>query len=158
MQFLSHVPLWVWGLFILLLVLSFLLSLPRDVTKMRAMIAGGGLTVYSAISATMFFNGNLTGAMCWVFGVGLSLVIGANINLSKDITLNKTGFHMAGGYFVPVLIMSIFAMRFIASAIAGYSPMTASSTIYIGIFSLIYGVLSGLFLSRFLTMIRLANV
>lgn len=153
MQTLQHIPLWVFGLFIGLVVLGLLQTRTRQVRKRQLLSAKIALTLVTLVSvlqlwwptpwlAIALISWAITAMLAAWFFSQSAAPAGASYNRSTQrFTLPGSGWPLA-------LFMAIFACKFVVGMLSAVAPEHIRSlTAAIGI-SALYGLLSGIVIAR----------
>jgi hypothetical protein len=155
----QHTPVWVWGLLAVLVALGLSQARDREMSLGRVtilplvMIA---LSLSGVFSAFGHFPVALGG---WAAGVGAALAFGRQFIAVRGAAWSQpTGTLQVPGSWLPlVLIVALFAIKYFAGASLAMHPELAHDTTFAGLIALAYGVFSGLFLARGLSLRNLAK-
>jgi hypothetical protein len=160
MQTLQHIPLWVFGLFIGLVVLGWLQTRTRQVRKQQLLGVKVALTVVTLISVVQLWwptpwlaialsSWAITGLLVtWAFSRSAAPA-GASYNPD---TLR---FTLPGSWLPLALFMAIFACKFVVGMLNAIAPESMhSSQAAMGI-SALYGFLSGIVIARVWCLLKL---
>jgi hypothetical protein len=153
MHALQHIPLWVFGLFIGLVVLGWLQTRTRQVRKLQLLGAKVALTAVTLFSVVQLWwptpwlgialiSWALTGLfVSWVSSQSAAPA-GASFNPATQ------RFTLPGSWWPLALFMAIFACKFVVGMLNAIAPETLRSVqAAIGI-SALYGLLSGIVIAR----------
>ena len=158
LQIIQHTPLWVFGLFALLLWVGAkqLSTRTASLTRILAMGTGmTGLSVYGALSA--FSHQTLAlavwvlvavAAYAWMFGRPLAR--GTRFDTWQGV------FTIPGSWQPLALIMGVFATKYVVGVMLAMQPTLASQAAFALPVAALYGVFSGVFASKTVRMWRLA--
>lgn len=157
-QIISHTPLWVWAIFVALLWLGGSQLLPRRVTLRRITlipVAMSGLSLYGVTSA---FGSNPLALACWMLALLATLIAATGRTLPAGARYHPADRHFSlPGSPVPLLLMmSIFIVKYAVGAVSASAPQLLHVNGVTEAVSLLYGLFSGLFLSRSFNLWRLA--
>ena len=156
---LQHTPAWVWGLLAGLVAIGLSQTRERDVSVFR-------LTVLPLLLVALSLSGVLRafGHMPIAFagwGAGLAFALGVvrqHMAVRGAAWLRDTQRIRVPGSWLPLaLIVSLFAVKYLAGASLAMVPALASEPAFAGGCSLLYGLFSGLFLARALSLRMLAR-
>jgi hypothetical protein len=147
---LQHVPVWVFGLLVVLIVAGSLQIAPRQVTLRRGTVMPLVLTIVSLVGVVTTFGRQPLALLAWAAAVTVALAL-----MQRRITRSKlqfdpatSRFHVPGSWVPLGLMLSLFAVKFIVGAtLAQHAELAQSLTLAVGA-SALYGLVSGLFLSR----------
>lgn len=150
----QHTPVWVWGLFAALIALGLSQARDREMSLMRVtilplvMIA---LSLSGVFSAFGHFPIALGG---WATGVGAALTLGRQFGRQffavrgAAWSQQTATLHVPGSWLPLVLIVALFALKYVAGVSLALHPELAGDARFAGLVSLAYGTFSGLLLAR----------
>ena len=155
---LQHTPVWVWGLLAGLVALGLAQTRDREMSLARVTILP---LVMLALSLSGVFNtfGHSPVALGgWAAGVGAALALARQFVAVRGARFaRQTATLQVPGSWLPlVLIVGLFAVKYIAGASLALHPSLATDAAFAGAIGLAYGGFSGLFLGRGLSLRRLA--
>jgi hypothetical protein len=158
-QILTHTPVWVWIVLVVLVKLGLSQTKPHDVSLVRVTILPLVMLALSAsgvLSAFGYFPVALGG---WAAGVGIALVFARNAIAVRGATWSTETqkLHLPGNWVPLMLMMGIFGTKFLAGISLAMNPTLATHAVFAGLCSLTYGAFSGLFLARGLSLRSLAT-
>ncbi len=155
---LSHVPLWVPLLLLLLIAIGLLQRRSRAVHPLVTDVVAVALLALSIIGVQQAFGLKPESVIAWIVGVGLAQVLGGRFFGADGLTLaDSSKVHVPGSWVPMVLMMGIFALRFVVGAAQGAGLAFAFTTAFVVIISFALGVCSGGFLARALAIRRCAR-
>jgi hypothetical protein len=159
LQILKHTPLWVWGIFAVLLYLGYFQSRPHTLAKRRVVIVPAVFIVLSALGVWSAFGATVPAIAGWGSGVALSLLLNRRLRLPRAVHYDTVAgkFSLPGSYGPLTLMMSMFATRYVIGAALAISPALVASVPFALAASVAYGVLSGAFLARSLRILASAR-
>ena len=156
---LQHTPVWVWGLFAALVAIGFSQTHDRDVSVFR-LTALPLLLVALSLSGVLRAFGHMPIAFAG-WGAGLAFALGfvrQHMAVRGAAWLRDTQRIRVPGSWLPLgLIVGLFTVKYLAGASLAMVPALASEPVFAGGCSLLYGLFSGLFLARALSLRRLAR-
>lgn len=155
---LKHTPIWVFGVLIVLLVVGYLQSKDRKVSFLQVMILPifmVGLSLYGVIGAFGFGKSLLFYMAGLVFGIWFNIFL----NLPKNATFDgqKKVFFVQGSFTPLALMMCIFVTKYIVGFIKATSLHVMDNFLFIVLFSVIFGILSGMFVGRVFVLFKIKN-
>ncbi len=154
---LQHTPPWVWPLLAALLAVGILQAFPRRVTLRRATLLPAAMLALSLWGIATSF-GSAAALLAWAFGAtfsaGLSLRGGGASGVRWSAA--DRSFQLPGSWVPLALILCIFSLKFVVGASLARDPGLRQSAALALTASLAYGVLSGQFAGRALSLWRLA--
>jgi hypothetical protein len=149
-QILSHTPYWVWGILALLVGLGVRMMKPRQVSARQLTMLPLVMTSYSLVSLYASFGAQSILLPAWGAGVAIALAIGrwliSPANVRYDTRTQR--FSLPGSVLPLLLMLSIFGVKFVIGFAAAQVPMLMTDPQFVGMLSLISGLLSGGFLVR----------
>ena len=155
---LQHTPVWVWRLLAALLSLGIWQAFPRTVTLRRATllpVAMLALSLWGVVS--VFASGQALAA--WALGglAAASWSLRAGSPRGVHWSAAEQVFRMPGSWVPLALILGIFCTKFgVGMSLAQHPDLRSASAFALGT-SLAYGVFSGLFAGRAITLWRLTR-
>ncbi len=155
----QHTPIWVFGLFAVLLVLGWLQSRPKSVGRTRASILPVLMLALSFHGVVEAFGVGPESLSAWVLGVVLSAAACLKLGIPRGVRYSEqTGrFHVPGSWMPLGLMMAIFLVKYgVAVMQARHLPQVGTAAFAVGA-GLCYGLLSGVFLGRRLVVWRSAH-
>jgi hypothetical protein len=158
-EILRHTPLWVWGLLGALVVLGLAQARAREVSLTRVTVLPLVLAALS-LSGVLSAFGHLPIALLgWTAGIAAALTTGRNIIPVRGASwsASTSTLNLPGSWLPLALILGLFAIKYFAGVTLVMHPQLASDPVFAGLCSLGYGVFSGLFLGRALSLRRLAQ-
>jgi hypothetical protein len=159
LQILKHTPLWVWGVFAVLLYLGYFQSRPHTLARRRVVILPAVFIVMSALAVWSTFGATAPAIAGWSSGVAFALLANRRLRLPRVVHFDAVAgkFSLPGSYGPLTLMMSIFAARYVVGIALAMSPALAASLPFALVVSLAYGALSGTFLARSLRILAAAQ-
>jgi len=148
---LQNTPYWVWGIFVLLLVLGLSQTRARKVSRVLVFLLPAIMIPLSLSAILGMFGANPLPLAAWALGIVAAFVLNqfvfrAPAAVRYDRALQK---FEVGGSFVPlVLMMTIFLARFVVGVTRAVNPSLTGSAAFIGVVSAVLGLCSGLFAAR----------
>lgn len=152
----SHTPLWVFILLFILVLLGYSQTKDRVVSQSKIFILPTSMILLSFIGTLLAFNNNLLSILLWLTGISISLIVVLNISHAKDIFYNqkKNEFHIKGSIIPLILMLSIFFLKYFIGVVTVKKPLLINQIEFIVIISLLYGLISGIFLARSIWVFR----
>ena len=150
----THIPPWVPVLFIVLVLLGYRQSLPRTVkpgTVVAIALAMAALSLYGVVGA---FGAQPLVLLLWASGYALAVSAGARHFAARGLTAVGSAVRMPGSWLPLVLLLAIFAARFVLGFAAGAHLPLLHSVVFVGLMSALLGALSGGFGARALAVHR----
>ncbi|HEX5126254.1 MAG TPA: DUF6622 family protein [Rhodocyclaceae bacterium] len=155
-QFLQHVPLWVYGVFLFLVAAGVSQLRDRSVSARRAVLMPLAMMLWSASKLVTSPQTASTAGLAWGLALGFSLLICLLAGYPRGIAMEASGrsLRMSGSALPLVLMMLVFVVRFVATALAIRQPQLAASAPFASGFGLVYGLISGIFFARAIGVLR----
>ena len=155
----QHTPSWIWGLLAALVALGLWQTRPLEMSLMRVTVLPLVLTALSLSGVLSAFGHLPVALLAWAAGVAASLglarkavtVRGASWSASRGVV------QVPGSWLPLVLILSLFVVKYGAGVSLALAPRLASDATFAVLCSLAYGIFSGLFLARALSLRSLAR-
>lgn len=155
---LGHTPLWVWPLLGALLVLGALQARARQVTLLRATllpVAMLALSLWGVVS--VFASAPTLAAWAVATAVAAAVVVRSGGITGARWSAREQRFDLPGSWTPLALILAIFVTRFGVGVSLGLQPTLREDIVFAVGVCLAYGVYSGIFAGRALTLLRLAQ-
>ncbi len=149
-EILRRTPPWVFVLFIGLLAYGYYQSKPRRLTLGKVMILPAVMVCLSFLGVLSAFGASPTGLLAWAAGLMAATTLGLTWRRRERAThAPATDPPLMPGSWVPLaLMMAIFFTKYaVGVAQARQLPVMALPTFVLAV-GFLYGVYSGLFLSR----------
>ena len=159
-QILSHTPIWVYGLFFVLLAFGLIQTRTRSVRKMPALLLPAGMLALSLWGIYSSFGLTTIPLAAWGMAIAIATVVG--YTFFRDTRIHCTATD--GNFFIPgswgplVVMMAIFLTKYVYAVMHAYNAEVISTPLFIGTLSAVYGLLSGYFSSRAVNLIKLAQM
>jgi hypothetical protein len=149
-QIITRTPLWVWGLFLVLIYFGIQQTKTRELPKRRIAILPIIMISLSLAGILSTFGANWIGLAGWLMAAALVVVISQQIKSNGNITFSPATqkFSVPGSWLPLGLMMTIFFTKFIVSVSLSIRPEFSKMTVFIFASSFIYGWLSSIFLVR----------
>lgn len=149
-QIFRHTPLWVWGLLVALVVLGYLQTKTRLVSKQRVVIVPAAMLALSLNGIASTFGLNLLLIGLWT-SVTLG-VVAANLflRLPRGVTYPATADRISvpGSWMPLAFMMLIFFTKYTVAVKLALSPELRHLESFAIAACALYGVCSGFFLAR----------
>lgn len=157
-EILKRTPPWVFVLFFVLLLLGFLQSKGRTVSRGRVSLLPVAMLVLSFYGVLSAFGGVPAGLAFWVLGVAISVGLGIKLALPRGVAFSAEDqmFFVPGSWLPLAFMMAIFFTKYIVGVILARQLPIAGETAFVGSVSMCYGLLSGVFSARAIVIWRSA--
>jgi Family of unknown function (DUF6622) len=158
-EILKRTPSWVFVLFFVLLIFGYVQSKGRVVSRSKITLLPAAMLVLSFYGVLSAFGINSFALTAWLVGIGIAVWIGlktANLN-GVIFTTESKSFSVPGSWLPLSLMMAIFFTKYAMGVILARKLPIASEPAFFSSISLIYGLLSGVFLARVIAILRTAN-
>jgi hypothetical protein len=154
--FISRVPVWVLPLFVGLMVLGWLQTKQRKLTRTRVLIMPLVMLAFSLFSVLSLFGASALALLAWALGLclGAALVFRFIRRDGMQFDANKNQFTLPGSYLPWGLILGIFSLRFVVGAMSASGAASLHSAIVVGSIALAGGFFSGCFSGRALALLQ----
>ena len=150
LEILKRTPIWVFVLFAVLLSYGLVQMRTRRLGRIRVVLLPVIMMSLSIFGVASAFGFNALPFLSWFTGVGLAIAAGIWHRPRWKATHEAaTDSFVVPGSPVPLaLMMAIFLARYAITVSIALDPALAGSSLLIGGASLLYGTMSGIFLSR----------
>jgi hypothetical protein len=151
-------PIWVWFALAALVGAGLWQSRARSMSLTRVSILPLVLLGLSLASVSRTFGTVPVAFAGWALGLGASLGLGRAVVAPRGARWSAaTATLQVPGSWLPLaLILALFAVKYIAGVSLAIHPILANDAAFAGTCSLAYGVFSGLFMARALSLRSLA--
>jgi hypothetical protein len=155
-EILRRTPPWVFVLFFVLLALGYSQTRNRIVGRSGVSILPFSMVVLSFFGVISAFGTAYVGLVSWVIGVVVAVWLGGKLAIPRGVTysIETRSFTVPGGWLPLLLMMTIFFVKYAVGVVLARQLPIAGVPGFIGLVSLCYGFLSGLFLARFFVIWR----
>ena len=145
----SHTPTWVWLILASLTLTGLLQARQHTVSRLRVVVQPVAMGTLSLWSTTAAFGWHLTVQPLWLVGLAMGLMLNRALILPRSVKALDDGRFAIGGSWIPLaLILSIFALRYVASASLAIVPALHHEPAFAAAVSLLYGLPTGLLVGR----------
>ncbi len=152
-----HTPPWAWAILAALVALGLRQLREQRVGRMRLVLAPAALGVYSLYGATAAFGWRPGVLLAWAAGMAGAVAANRWLRWPRRVQpLADGGFLIGGSAWPMVLMLAVFAQRWVVGAAEVLRPAWRHSEAFAGPMALAWGLLSGLFLARALRVLSLA--
>lgn len=158
-EIMKRTPVWVFVLFFVLLACGCYQSKDRVVSHRNVIIFPAVMLMVSLSGVLSAFGSTPSALSSWLAGVAVT----ASLSV-KFINLNGVSFKpeihsfsVPGSWLPLILLMTIFFTKYAVGVILARKLPIADTSAFMGATSLIYGLLSGVFLARSVAIIRTAR-
>jgi hypothetical protein len=155
----QHTPLWVWGLLAGLVALGLAQTRDRAMSLPRILLTPAVMLALSLAGVLGAFGGRPMALAAWSSGLGLALLFGRHAVKPHGARWSdaQRRVQVPGSWLPLALIVALFAIKYLAGVALAMAPGLAADAAFAGGCSLAYGVFSGLFLARALSLCMLAR-
>jgi hypothetical protein len=150
-----HTPVWVWGIFLLLLWLGFSQSVARTASLGRVIILPIAMTGLSLHGSFWVFHNAPLSWILWLGAAITSVAWFASAELPQGVVYDPQlrVYHLPGSWQPMALMMAIFLTRYVVGVTLALHPALAQDTTAAAIVASVYGALSGVFIGRMVCML-----
>ena len=158
-QILSHTPIWVYALFLVLLAFGLIQTRTRTVRKLPALLLPAGMLALSLAGIYTSFGLATLPLAAWGVAIAIASVVGYTFFRDTRIHCTATDgtFFIPGSWVPLVVMMAIFLTKYVYAVMHAYNAAVIATPLFIGALSAVYGLLSGYFSSRAVNLITLAQ-
>lgn len=149
-QILTHTPVWVWGILMLLLALGLMQTKTRRLTIRRVSMVPLLMLAYSFYGCISAFGTQIGALLIWSLVVAAMAVFVATrplpIGTSYDVMLRE--FNVPGSWLPMGLMMAMFYAKYVSGVSVALHPELRQQSSFVLCFAAFYGAMSGIFLGR----------
>ena len=158
-EILKRTPSWVFVLFFVLLAFGYYQSKDRVVNRNKVTILPAVMVVLSFYGVLSVFGSTPFALSSWLAGVAITVYLGLKFANSSGVSFatETRSFSVPGSWLPLALMMAIFFTKYAVGVILARKFPIAGELAFIGSISLIYGLLSGVFLARAVAILRTAR-
>jgi len=156
---LSHTPVWVWGLLAALMALGFSQTRQRRLAPWRLLMLPLVLLGLGLWSMAPSFMALPLSALVWLtaLSTGASLLSGRPAQAGAEWLPAEQRLLLPGSWLPMWLILGIFSLRYAANVGMAMNPAWRSAPELLLSLAVLYGGISGLFLGRALSLLKLTR-
>ena len=154
----SHTPLWVWSILALLVVLGSLQLRDHSLPRLRVLLQPVALGAYSLWGTAAAFGAHAVVLAAWGAGLVATLLLVRQLRWPEAVRFDAVTnrFHVPGNAVPLVLMLTIFAVRYVVAVTLAFHQDWASDALFAAAASGVYGALSGVFSARALNILAAA--
>jgi hypothetical protein len=148
---LQNTPYWVWGVFVLLLVVGLSQTRTRSVSRILVLVLPVVMVPLSFFAVAASFGIKPLPVIAWTLGIAAALALNSFIfHAPADVRYQRDAgkFEIPGSWVPLILMMVIFLARFAIGFTQATNPALVGTDAFAGIVSAILGICSGLFIAR----------
>lgn len=154
---LNQIPAWVFFVFAALLYLGMIQSRTRVVTLRRIALPAAAMTALSLYGVIGSFGAAAGPLLAWAAAFGLVLLAGGPVFGARVLGRTRHGVEIAGSWLPLGLMMAIFAGKFALGMATALAPAAVRDPLVAAGASALFGLLSGAFGVRALSVLRAAD-
>ena len=145
----SNTPRWVWFILAWVTLMGLLQTRQQTVSRLRVLVQPAAMGTLSLWSTSAVFGWHLTVQPMWLVGLAMGLALNRALILPRSVTALADGRFVIGGSWIPLaLMLSIFALRYVAAASLAIVPALQHELAFAAAVSLLYGLPTGLLVGR----------
>ena len=158
-QILIHTPLWVYGLFIVLVAFGLQQTRSRNVNAVLAYFLPLGMIALSLAGINSSFGIRPAPIAMWAIGLLVVTVIGFKRFRDDRVTFTRSSrsFFIPGSWTPFFVIMAIFFTKYVFAVIQAFDAEVVTTKAFVAALSLAYGCFSGYFSSRAINLVSKAK-
>ena len=158
-QILIHTPLWVYGLFIVLVAFGLQQTRSRNVNAVLAYFLPLGMIALSLAGINSSFGIKPAPIAMWAIGLLIVTVIGFKRFRDDRVTFTRSSrsFFIPGSWTPFFVIMAIFFTKYVFAVIQAFDAEVVTTKAFVAALSLAYGCFSGYFSSRAINLVSKAK-
>ncbi|WP_416306447.1 DUF6622 family protein [Neptunicella sp. SCSIO 80796] len=149
-EILTHTPLWVFGLFVLLIYLGWQQSRNRTVKSHVIFLLPIGMVALSYFGMLTSFGTAIMPMTLWLASLALTAIVLAKFFTAQGVNYDPThGKYSINGSWIPLmLMMAIFFTKYTVGVLSALNPEMLHHQTFIVVCSVLYGGFSGIFIGR----------
>lgn len=149
-EILKRTPSWVFVLFFVLIALGYVQSKDRSVSRSKVSILPAAMIALSLYGVLSAFGATPVGLALWVLGIVISVQVGVKLGTPRGATFSTEtqSFFVPGSWVPLVFMMAIFFTKYAVGITLARQLPIANDEMFVGVVSLCYGLLSGVFFAR----------
>jgi hypothetical protein len=158
-QILIHTPLWVYGLFIVLVAFGLQQTRSRNVNAVLAYFLPFGMIALSLAGINSSFGIMPAPIAMWAIGLLIVTVIGFKHFRDDRVTFTRPSrsFFIPGSWTPFFVIMAIFFTKYVFAVMHAFNAEIVTTKAFVAALSLAYGCFSGYFSSRAVNLVSKAK-
>lgn len=158
-QILIHTPLWVYGLFIVLVAFGLQQTRSRNVNGVLAYFLPVGMIALSLAGINSSFGIKPAPLAMWAIGLLIVTVIGFKRFRDDRVkfTRSSRSFFIPGSWTPFFVIMAIFFTKYVFAVMHAFDAEIVTTKAFVAALSLAYGCFSGYFSSRAVNLVSKAK-
>jgi hypothetical protein len=146
---LQNTPYWVWGVFVLLLVLGLSQTRKRSVSRILVFVLPVVMVPLSFYAVSAAFGIKPLPLIAWAVGIAAALALNSFVlRAPSGVRYQQGQFEIPGSWIPLILMMVIFLARFALGFTQATNPALVGTDAFAGIVSVILGLCSGTFVAR----------
>ena len=159
-EIIRRTPSWVFVLFFVLLALGYFQSKDRTVSRGQVAILPVAMIALSLHGVASAFGIAPVGLISWAVGAATAVRLGMMLIKTRGVSVSAEtrSFFVPGSWLPLALMMAIFFTKYAVGVIVARQLPFAGESVFVGLVSLCYGLLSGVFLARALVIWRAVDV
>jgi hypothetical protein len=159
-QIITHTPVWVWAILVLLLWVGIKQTLPRSVSLQRITVLPFAMVGLSLAGTLTAFGAGVYALLAWCAAAAVTsavaLVAVRGLPQRTHYSASTKRFDLPGSWTPMVLMMGIFITKYAVGVTLAMQPELARNALFIQGVSALYGGFSGVFIARSAPLWRLA--
>lgn len=158
-QIVTHTPLWVWTILVVLVWVGFKQSVARSVSLRRITVLPVVMTGLSLAGTATAFGASAPVLLAWGAGAAVAAAVVMNRTLPHATQYNPWTelFELPGSWTPLVLMVGIFITKYAAGVALAMQPHLALDALFSQSIGALYGGFSGVFVARAARLWRLAS-
>lgn len=158
-QIVLHTPRFVWAVLALCILMGLLQRRDQQLTRARLMIPSVIWTVFGLWGVSSAFGLQGPPVAAWLAGMAatVALLRGRTAPAGARFDAGSNRVRVPGSWVPLAMILGIFGAKYGVGVTLGLNPALAHQASFAAAVSLLYGALSGLFVSRTLNLLALGT-
>ncbi len=149
-QILRHTPVWVYGIFALLVYLGAIQTRERRVSRLRVAILPIVMLAFSLLGVLGTFGLSALTLGAWTGGILLVVILNQIARFPRGVRhpAGSSHFVIPGSWTPLLLMLAIFFARYVVAVTAVMRPALGANSTYVVVVAAGFGLFSGIFLAR----------
>ncbi|MBW6391107.1 DUF6622 family protein [Billgrantia antri] len=159
-EIIRNTPRWVFLLFIVLLVMGYQQSRDRTASRRSITLLPAAFLILALYGVVSAFGIDPVGLALWALGVALSVALHIKLGIPKGVRFfpERQTYYLPGNWQPLLIMLAIFFAKYTVEVIRARQLPITDTAEFAATVSLLYGLLSGIFLGRAVVIWRSAQL
>jgi len=153
-EILARTPAWVYALFVALVALGLWQVRTRTISLARLLVLPASMIAFALYGLLSLFGDKAQALAPWLVALIATTLALMAAHYPKGVTVADGNFVVPGSWIPFAVIMTIFFLRYAVTVAVQMNPELRSSTLLEAGAGLLYGMSSGFFIGRTLSIVR----